>query len=105
MLLLFRTKRMLPVPDNAREQNVARSTAHRLPGAIAERGLAAQDPGTRAYIAGLVLIEVLIAAVSMLYVRDRARSMMAGLLKEVRETVSLVVLGGALRSSRGDPLP
>lgn len=95
ILLLFHTRRTLRVADVADELHVARSTAHRLLSAMVERGFAAQDPVTRAYLPGPVLVEIGIAAVSTLDIRDRARPIMNRLLGEVRETVSLVVLEGA----------
>ena len=92
VLLLFRTNRLLRVTDVADELGVARSTAHRLLNALVQRGFAAQDTVTRAYVPGSVLTEIGMAVVSMLDIRVQARPVMQQLSKMFDETVSLVIL-------------
>ncbi|AQT82383.1 hypothetical protein B1R94_28775 [Mycolicibacterium litorale] len=95
VLLLFKSRKVLRVADVADQLGVARSTAHRLLVALVQRGFAAQDPVTRAYMPGPELTEIGLAVVDMLDVRGRARPYMTALAEELKETVSLVVLEGA----------
>ncbi|AGB22203.1 transcriptional regulator [Mycobacterium sp. JS623] len=95
VLQLFKSRRVLRVADVADDLGVARSTAHRLLVALVQRGFAAQEPVTRAYIPGPELTEIGLAVVDMLDVRGRARPFMTALADELHETVSLVVLEGA----------
>ncbi len=95
VLLLFKSRKVLRVADVAGHLGVARSTAHRLLTSLTQRGFAAQDPITRAYIPGPELTEIGLAVVDMLDIRGRARPYMTALAQELQETVSLVVLEGA----------
>ncbi|MFJ6900657.1 IclR family transcriptional regulator [Streptomyces hokutonensis] len=95
VLLLFKSRKVLRVADVAGHLGVARSTAHRLLVSLTQRGFAAQEPITRAYIPGPELTEIGLAVVDMLDIRGRARPYMTALAQELQETVSLVVLEGA----------
>jgi DNA-binding IclR family transcriptional regulator len=95
VLQLFKSRRVLRVADVADDLGVARSTAHRLLVALVQRGFAAQERVTRAYIPGPELMEIGLAVVDMLDIRGRARPFMTALADELHETVSLVVLEGA----------
>jgi len=95
VLLLFKSRKVLRVADVAGHLGVARSTAHRLLVSLTQRGFAAQEPITRAYVPGPELMEIGLAVVDMLDIRGRARPYMTALAQELQETVSLVVLEGA----------
>ena len=95
VLQLFKTRRVLRVADVAAHLGVARSTAHRLLVSLVQRGFAAQEPVTRAYIPGPELTEIGLAVVDLLDIRGRARPYMNALTEQLQETVSLVVLEGA----------
>ncbi|GAA2585738.1 IclR family transcriptional regulator [Dactylosporangium fulvum] len=95
VLLLFQTRQLLRVADVADDLSVARSTAHRLLVALVNRGFATQDPTTRAYTLGPVLMDIGISAVATLDIRAVAKEPMTSLAEALNETVSLVVLEGA----------
>src|SRR6266403_928308 len=63
VLQLFKSRRVLRVADVADDLGVARSTAHRLLVALVQRGFAAQERVTRAYIPGPELMEIVLAVV------------------------------------------
>jgi DNA-binding IclR family transcriptional regulator len=94
LLLLLRTSPTVRVAEAAEFLNVARSTAHRLLTMLVYRGFAAQDPGSRAYRLGPVLIEVGMGALANLDVRRKARPFIERLVEETGETASLQILEG-----------
>ena len=61
---------------------------------LAHHGFVQQEPVTRAYIAGPALVEVGLAVVGSLNVREQARPVMEELAAELGETVHLGVLEG-----------
>src|ERR1700757_4663341 len=73
LLLMLKAQPRIRVADAAEERGVARSTAPRVLGMLVYRGFAVQDPGSRAYRAGPVLVEVGMGALAQLDVRQRAR--------------------------------
>lgn len=93
LLLLLRGEKSLSVKDAARKLDVAPSTAHRLLGALAHRGFAAQD-SERRYRPGPALGEVLAEPVSLGRLRQAARGPLSELQEEVGETVQLMILRG-----------
>jgi DNA-binding IclR family transcriptional regulator len=95
ILLMLRERRSLRVTDVSNELNVARSTAHRLLATLASLGFVKQDRSSREYRAGRVLIEIGLAAVGDLDVRQKAQPHMELLARELRETVNLIVLEGS----------
>ena len=94
LLLLFREQPRVRLTDACKYLGVAHSTAHRLLAMLAHHGFVQQEPVTRAYIAGPALVEVGLAVVSSLNVREQARPMMEELAAETGETVHLGVLEG-----------
>ncbi|HKV22843.1 MAG TPA: IclR family transcriptional regulator [Mycobacterium sp.] len=94
LLLLFREQPRVRLTDACKYLGVAHSTAHRLLAMLAHHGFVQQEPVTRAYIAGPALIEVGLAVVGSLNVREQARPMMEELAAETGETVHLGVLEG-----------
>ncbi|MEE6262670.1 IclR family transcriptional regulator [Plantactinospora sonchi] len=94
LLLLLKTRPSVRVAEAADELGVARSTAHRLLAMLVFRGFAAQNPTTRAYHPGPVLIEVGMGALSRLDVRRKARPYLERLVAATGETASLQILEG-----------
>jgi IclR family transcriptional regulator, acetate operon repressor len=94
LLLLFREQPRVRLTDACKYLGVAHSTAHRLLAMLAHHGFVQQEPVTRAYIAGPALVEVGLAVVGSLNVREQARPVMEELAKELGETVHLGVLEG-----------
>jgi IclR family transcriptional regulator, acetate operon repressor len=94
LLLLFREQPRVRLTDACKYLGVAHSTAHRLLAMLAHHGFVQQEPVTRAYIAGPALVEVGLAVVGSLNVREQARPIMEELAAELGETVHLGVLEG-----------
>jgi IclR family transcriptional regulator, acetate operon repressor len=94
LLLLFRERPKVRLTDACKYLGVAHSTAHRLLAMLAYHGFVQQEPGSRAYVAGPALIEVGLAVIGTLDVRDQARSFMEGLAARLGETVHLGVAEG-----------
>jgi len=95
LLLLFGKQPRVRLTEACKYLGVAHSTAHRLLAMLAYHGFVQQEEGSRAYIAGPALIEVGLAAVGTLDVREHARPVMRQLAQELQETVHLGVLEGA----------
>ncbi|MBS1695789.1 MAG: IclR family transcriptional regulator [Actinobacteria bacterium] len=94
LLLLFREQPRVRLTDACKYLGVAHSTAHRLLAMLAHHGFVQQEPDTRAYVAGPALVEVGLAVVGSLNVREQARPVMEELNAELGETVHLGVLEG-----------
>jgi DNA-binding IclR family transcriptional regulator len=94
LLLMLKVQPRIRVADAADELGVARSTAHRVLGMLVYRGFAVQDPGSRAYRAGPVLVEVGMGALAQLDVRQRARPYLEHVAALTGETTSLQILDG-----------
>ena len=94
LLLLFREQPRVRLTDACKYLGVAHSTAHRLLAMLAHHGFVQQEPVTRAYIAGPALVEVGLAVVGSLNVREQARPMMEELAAETGETIHLGVMEG-----------
>lgn len=73
---------------------VARSTAHRLLAMLQHHEFIRQDQGSRAYVPGRALLEIGLAAVGHLELREVAQPEVDRLSHEVRETVHLITLEG-----------
>lgn len=94
LLLLFREQPRVRLTDACKYLGVAHSTAHRLLAMLAHHGFVQQEPVSRAYVAGPALVEVGLAVVGSLNVREQARPAMEELNAELGETVHLGVLEG-----------
>src|SRR6476659_9916991 len=94
LLLLFREQPRVRLTDACKYLGVAHSTAHRLLAMLAHHGFVQQEPVTRAYVAGPALVEVGLAVVGSLNVREQARPAMEELAAETGETVHLGALEG-----------
>ena len=94
LLLLLRDRPAISVSEVSEELSVAPSTAHRLLAMLVHHGFVRQDPATKAYAAGPVLAEISFAALRDSDIRPRARPFIEELVREVGETVHLVMLNG-----------
>src|ERR1700743_607143 len=94
LLLMLKVQTRIRVADAAGGPGVARSTAHRVLGMLVYRGFAIQDPGSRAYRAGPVLVEVGMGALAQLDVRQRARPYLERVAALTGATNSLLILDG-----------
>jgi DNA-binding IclR family transcriptional regulator len=94
LLLMLKSQPRIRVADAADELGVARSTAHRLLGMLVYHGFAVQDPNSRAYRPGPVLVEVGMGALTRLDVRQRARAFLVRVAALTGETTSLQILEG-----------
>lgn len=91
LLLLLRVRGSIRVSEASDVIGVARSTAHRLLSMLQYHGFVDQDEASKAYVPGASLLEVGLAAVRGLDVRQQARPYLEQLHEEWDETVHLVV--------------
>lgn len=94
LLLLFREQQSVRLTEACQYLGVAHSTAHRLLAMLAYHGFVRQDADSRAYVAGPALIDVGLAVVQSLDVRNHARPHLERLSETFRETAHLAVLEG-----------
>lgn len=78
------------ISDASKELGVARSTAHRIMQMLYYHGFVKQDPESKAYTAGPVLIGMGLQVIRKLDVRAVARPHMEALVAELQETVMLL---------------
>lgn len=94
LLLLLSERKRLRVAEVSREIRVARSTAHRLIKMLEYYGIVRQDPDSKAYMAGPVLLRMGLQVVRDLDIRGVALPLLEALVEETGETVNLMVLQG-----------
>jgi len=94
LLLMLAELPRLRIADASRELGVARSTAHRLIKMLEYHGFARQDPDSKAYLAGPVLVNIGLQTVRGIDIRTVARPLLETLAQTVSETVNLAVLQG-----------
>jgi IclR family transcriptional regulator, acetate operon repressor len=94
LLQLFRERQSVRLTDACAYLDVAHSTAHRLLAMLVHHGFAVQDPTTRAYRPGPTLVEIGLAVVQKMDIRQQARPILEKLAAEFEETVHLTVLEG-----------
>lgn len=94
LLLLFRERKSVRLTEACAYLDVAHSTAHRLLAMLIHRGFVQQDPGTRAYRPGPMLVEIGLAAIQKMDIRAEARPFLERLAAEFDETIHLVALEG-----------
>jgi DNA-binding IclR family transcriptional regulator len=94
VLSLFSVHEVLRVKAVAEYLGVATGTAHRLLAMLVYRGYLAQDPVTRLYKPGVVLLEVGLQAVQRSSLRGTAASYLNALSRELDETIHLATLEG-----------
>ncbi|HXW46769.1 MAG TPA: IclR family transcriptional regulator [Streptosporangiaceae bacterium] len=95
LLMLFRGQPRVRLSEASEYLGVAHSTAHRLMAMLAYHGFVRQEPDSRAYVAGPALVEIGLAAVRQLDIRQHARPVLEGLASSLGETVHLAVLEGS----------
>jgi IclR family transcriptional regulator, acetate operon repressor len=98
LLALLAEHPSVRIAEASKRLDVARSTAHRLMQMLQYHGLAQQDPESKSYTAGPVLISLGLQAVRNLDERLTARPYIERLMEEVNETVLFLALqdGGQL---------
>jgi IclR family transcriptional regulator, acetate operon repressor len=94
LLMLFRGEPRVRLSDASEHLGVAHSTAHRLMAMLAYHGFVRQEPDSRAYVAGPALVEIGLAAIRQLDIRQHARPVLESLAGSLGETVHLAVLEG-----------
>ena len=94
LLTMFGERRRIRVSEASAELGVVRSTAHRLLAMLQYHGFIEQDPETKEYFPGPVLMEVGLAAFREIDVRAALRPLLESAASEFQETVHLVTLSG-----------
>ncbi len=92
--LLAATPDGMSVSEVARAVGVHKTTASRLLGTLAARGLVERDPGTRRYGLGTVILSLAGSAIVRLPVVSQARPELERLSGLTAETVNLAILDG-----------
>jgi DNA-binding IclR family transcriptional regulator len=95
LLVLFGQRQELRIADASRELGVAPSTAHRLTKMLEYHGFVRQDPNSKAYLAGPMLVKVGLQVIRDLDIRAVARPLLEQLVARVDETGNLAVLQGS----------
>jgi IclR family transcriptional regulator, acetate operon repressor len=95
LLSMFTTDERIRVTDVAQRLDVAMGTAHRLLAMLLYHGFVVQEPATKAYVPGPMLLRVGLRAVQSADLRTRARPILERLHAEVDETIHLAVLHGS----------
>lgn len=95
LLSLFRTSDSLRVKDAAAAVGVASGTAHRLLSMLVYRGYVAQDPRTKLYQPGTMLLSIGLQAVQRSDLRAMARPHLEALNANLDETIQLATLQGS----------
>jgi IclR family acetate operon transcriptional repressor len=94
LLLMVSQQKQVRVSEASAELGTAVSTAHRLLAMLAHHGFVVQDPETKAYKAGHVLLRIGLTSVNNLDIRVLIRPFLEELRDETGETVHHVVLQG-----------
>lgn len=94
LLSLFLTDDRIRVKDAAEMLGVATGTAHRLLAMLQYHGYVAQDPLTKVYVPGSLLVSIGLQAAQRLDIRSAARPHLEHLRDELDETIQLATLQG-----------
>jgi DNA-binding IclR family transcriptional regulator len=94
LLSMFKTNDSIRVKDAAQALGVATGTAHRLLAMLAYRGYISQDPKSKLYKPGAMLLSIGIQAIKRSDLRVAARPYLRELHSELDETVQLATLEG-----------
>jgi len=94
LLMMFRESPQVRLADARDELGVAHSTAHRLMAMLVYYNFVRQDPVSRAYVAGPMLVEVGLSVVRSMDIRTAAHDVLEALSAETGETAHLAVLEG-----------
>jgi DNA-binding IclR family transcriptional regulator len=94
LLSLFRTHERIRVKDAAEALQVATGTAHRVLAMLVYRGYVTQDPFSKVYIPGVMLLSIGLQAVQRSDLRNAARPFLEDLRDQLDETIQLATLEG-----------
>lgn len=94
LLLMVAQQGQVRVSEASAELGTAVSTAHRLLAMLAYHGFVAQDPDSKAYKAGHVLLRIGLRSVGNLDIRTLLRPFLEELRDETGETVHAAILQG-----------
>jgi DNA-binding IclR family transcriptional regulator len=94
LLRMFGERRSIRVSEASTELGVVRSTAHRLLAMLQYHGFIEQDPDTKLYYPGPVLMDVALAAFREVDIRGSLRPLLESVAEEFQETVHLVTIHG-----------
>jgi DNA-binding IclR family transcriptional regulator len=94
LLLMVSQQRQVRVSEASTELGTAVSTAHRLLAMLAHHGFVVQDPDSKAYKAGHVLLRIGLSSVHNLDIRTLLRPFLEELRDETEETVHAAILQG-----------
>lgn len=95
LLSLFRDHERIRVKDAAEVLGVATGTAHRLLAMLVYRGYVAQDPMSRLYVPGAMLLSIGLEAARRSDLREMARPFLDELSERLGETIHLATLVGS----------
>lgn len=95
LLVALQDRPSLAVRESAALLGVAPSTAHRLLVTMQQKGFVVQDPESRRYAPGPVLLAVALSSLQRIDVGRVVRPHLSALAAETRETASLAVPEGA----------
>jgi len=95
LLVLLRDRQWVTITQASEALGVAPSTAHRLLNILRAHGFAFQDPRSRAYGAGRMMIDIGVGLLGRIDLRAAARPEMERLREELDETIHLITLEGA----------
>jgi IclR family acetate operon transcriptional repressor len=95
LITMLQESDSIRVAEAGRLLGVSRSTAYRLLSLLEHRQFVIQNPRSKAFQAGPVLLRVGLAAVSRSDLRSSLRPLVQAIVSEVDETAHLIVLQGA----------
>jgi IclR family transcriptional regulator, acetate operon repressor len=95
LLSMFVSEETVRVKDAAGTLGVSTGTAHRLLAMLAYRGYVSQEPSSKAYVAGPMLLSVGLRASCRLDLPSQARPFLEDLNRRFDETIHLAVLRGS----------
>jgi IclR family transcriptional regulator, acetate operon repressor len=95
LLLMVAEQGQVRVSEASAELGTAVSTAHRLLAMLAHHGFVVQDPDSKAYKAGHVLLRIGLSSVHSLDIRTLLRPFLEELRDETGETVHAAILQGS----------
>ena len=92
LLRMFESQELLRVNEVSRRMNLSRSTVHRMLTTLAHHGFVVQDAFSRGYAPGPALVDIGLAVVSQMDIRQTARPVLEALRAATGETVHLAVI-------------
>lgn len=95
LISVFCSRGQIRVKDAADMLGVSTGTAHRLLAMLVYRGFASQDPKTKLYTHGPMLLTIGLRSVHRMDLRDHAKPHLKQLNEQLDETVYLATLEGA----------